>query len=171
MFDPVFLDDPNLKSTFAQNESCRSSLPPQLLFWPNFKFLYQILSSNRSKSSQIGSKSCIVLPCASTVLAHTATGDRRRRRVPTRVAHPGDPRSPSAALSSRRHGNLLLPSIPSPSSRSCCAELELDDAAHRAGQTSLPRFDPSHSELRNLTPHPLRTSLSSAAPKPGRIGL
>ena len=52
VFDHVFLPDQSLKSTFAQNKSCRSSLPLQFLFWPNFKFLYEILSFNRSKLSQ-----------------------------------------------------------------------------------------------------------------------
>ena len=37
MFDPILLDDPNIKLTFAQKQSCRSSLLLQLLFWPNFK--------------------------------------------------------------------------------------------------------------------------------------
>ena len=40
-FDHIFLLDPSHKSTFAQKQSCRSSLPLQLLFWPNFKFLYE----------------------------------------------------------------------------------------------------------------------------------
>ena len=39
-----------LKSIFAQNESCRFSFPLQLLFWPNFKFLYEKLSFNWSNS-------------------------------------------------------------------------------------------------------------------------
>ena len=52
-FDRVFLHDSMLKSTFAQNKSSRSSLPLQLLFWPTFRSLYEILSFNRSKSSQI----------------------------------------------------------------------------------------------------------------------
>ena len=52
VFDHIFLPDQSLKSTFAQNKSCRSSLPLQFLFWPNFKFLYEILSFNRSKLSQ-----------------------------------------------------------------------------------------------------------------------
>ena len=46
-----FLPNPQPESTFAQNQSCRSSLPLQLLFWPNFKFLCEVLSFGRSKSS------------------------------------------------------------------------------------------------------------------------
>ena len=42
VFDLVFLANPSLNSTFAQNKSCRSYLPLQLLFWSNFKFLYEI---------------------------------------------------------------------------------------------------------------------------------
>ena len=52
MFDRVFVPDPSFNSTFAQKQSCRISRPLQLLFWPNFKFLYQISSFGRSKSAQ-----------------------------------------------------------------------------------------------------------------------
>jgi hypothetical protein len=90
VFDRVFLSDLGLKSTFAQNESCRSSLPLQLLFWPNFKFLYQILRFGWSNVSQktVKIKHCVSL--YSTVLgAHTAT-DRRRLHA----SAVGDPRTP-----------------------------------------------------------------------------
>ena len=64
MFDPIFLIDQSLKSTFAQKQSCRFSLPLQLLFWPNFKFLYQILSFGRSNTGQNQSKCVTVCSCA-----------------------------------------------------------------------------------------------------------
>jgi len=51
VFDLVFVLDLSSKSTSAQNESCRSSFSLQLLFWPNFKFLYEKLSFNLSNSS------------------------------------------------------------------------------------------------------------------------
>jgi len=52
VFDLVFVLDLSSKSTFAQNESCRSSFSLQLLFWPNFKFLYENLSFNWSNSGK-----------------------------------------------------------------------------------------------------------------------
>ena len=52
MFDLVFLLDPSSKSTSAQNESCSSSFPLQLLFWSNSEFLYEIWSFSGSNSSQ-----------------------------------------------------------------------------------------------------------------------
>ena len=52
MFDLVFVLDLSSKSTSAQNESCSSSFPLQLLFWPNFKFLYENLSFNWSNSDR-----------------------------------------------------------------------------------------------------------------------
>ena len=52
VFDSVFVLDLSSKSTSAQNESCRSFNPLQLLFWPNFKLLYEIWSFSRSNWSQ-----------------------------------------------------------------------------------------------------------------------
>ena len=52
MFDLVFVLDPSLKSTSAQNESCRSFNPLQLLFWPNFMLPYEIWSFSGSNWSQ-----------------------------------------------------------------------------------------------------------------------
>ena len=83
MFIYIFLLDPSLKSTFAQKQSCRSSLPLQLLFWPNFKFLYEILSFIRSKSSPNQSNGFTVPPCGVTVspmpILRPTTGDDTRR--------------------------------------------------------------------------------------------
>jgi hypothetical protein len=53
MFDPILLDDPNIKLTFAQKQSCRSSLLLQLLFWPNFKLLCENFSFAGSKIESI----------------------------------------------------------------------------------------------------------------------
>src|SRR6185436_14280129 len=77
MFDLIFLPNPSSKSTFAQNKSCRFSLPLQLLFWPNFKFLYEVLSFNLSNASQKLIKPFTIVPLFVTVLvrdAHAATG-------------------------------------------------------------------------------------------------
>ena len=79
MFDRVFLPDPGLKSTFAQNKSCRPSIPLQLLFWPNFKFLYESLSFGWSNASKNRSK--FVEPhCSSPVLV-TVLARRPCRRL------------------------------------------------------------------------------------------
>ena len=113
MFDLVFLLDPSFKSSFAQNESCRSSLPLQLLFWPNFKFLYQNLSFGGSNSSQIHSNVHCVLQCfycdAQTPIPRPAT---RRRRHASAIAP--RPRRPSAALILARALEASHP-FPSPS--------------------------------------------------------
>ena len=90
MFDCVFLFDPSLKSIFAQNKSCSSSFGLQLLFWPNFKFLYQILRFGWSNASQNSVKTITVLllcctvrpptpiPATGTAPATTTHRDRRR---------------------------------------------------------------------------------------------
>src|SRR6185503_6950018 len=52
VFDLVFVLDLSSKSTSAQNESCRSFNPLQLLFWPNFMFPYEIWSFNWSNSGK-----------------------------------------------------------------------------------------------------------------------
>jgi len=94
MFDPIFLNDPNLKSTFAQKQSCRASLPLQLLFWPNFKLLYENLSFGWSNLGQNSLNVAVLFLCV-TILAdaHTATdtGDstrRVRRRTSPSARHP-----------------------------------------------------------------------------------
>ena len=54
-FDHVFLSNPRIKLTFVQYQSCRSFLPLQLLFWPNFKIQYEFwafFSENRVKPFQ-----------------------------------------------------------------------------------------------------------------------
>src|SRR6185312_13768413 len=53
VFDYVFLLDPSSKSIFAQKQSCRPSLPLQLLFWPNFKLLCENYSFGRSKIESV----------------------------------------------------------------------------------------------------------------------
>jgi len=108
VFDRVFLPDPGLESTFAQNKSCRSSLPLQLLFWPNFKSLYQILRFGWSNASQKWSKSNIVLPCAplfSAPIPRPTAGDSTRRPSVI-LAHRAD-----ASLSARdaHHLFILIP--------------------------------------------------------------
>ena len=93
MFVRVFLHDPSLKSTFAQNKRCRSFLPLQLLFWLNFKLPYEFLSFNRSNTSQNwsnGSLCCTALHCvaATPIPATVVVGE-----LPPRV---GD-RAPNLA--------------------------------------------------------------------------
>ena len=100
VFAHVFLLDPSLNSTFAQKQSCRSSLSLQLLFWPNFKFLYEILSFNKSKSCQNRLNVSLfspVLHCAHpdahtgdalTILAIRAAPSLSRARDPIRSSSP-----------------------------------------------------------------------------------
>ena len=77
VFEHIFLSNPSSKSTFVQQQSCGSSLPLQLLFWPNFMFLYENLSFEWSKLSKKSVKRITVDSLFVTVLgAHTAT-DRR----------------------------------------------------------------------------------------------
>ena len=111
-FEHVFLPNSSSKSTFAQNKSCRSSLPLQLLFWPNFKFLYEKLRSGWSNLGQNSFETSLFLFLFSLVHAHTATGDapvaprvghRSKRRLASKLRRsPRRPRSGSFAP-------LLLP--------------------------------------------------------------
>ena len=71
VFDPVFLLDSSLESTFAQNKSCRSYRPLQLLFWQNFIFQCKIWSFGRSNSAKNHS---ISINCDSPVFAQFTTG-------------------------------------------------------------------------------------------------
>ena len=84
-----FSPDQSIKSTFTQNKSCRSSLPLQLLFWPNFKFLYEKLRSGWSNLGQNSFEASMFLFLFSPVHAHTKTGE-----VPAtpRVSRCSDPR-------------------------------------------------------------------------------
>ena len=72
VFDLVFVLDLSFKSTSTQNESCRSSFPLQLLFWPNFMFPYQILSFRWSKSGQTRVQFIQWVHCSSPVLSYAA---------------------------------------------------------------------------------------------------
>ena len=62
VFDPIFLLDSSLESTFAQNKSCRSYRSLQLLFWQNFMFQCKIWSYGRSKLAKSHSNSVTVPP-------------------------------------------------------------------------------------------------------------
>ena len=104
--------DPSLKSIFAQNESCRSSFPLQLLFWPNFMFPYQILSFGWSKSDQNCSNAATVLHCVTvfaTVSRAAHTGDCGQRHLLHASAIA--PRCRSSSSLSRR-GAVSISSIP-----------------------------------------------------------
>ena len=117
VFDRVFLPNQSLKSTFAQNKSCRSSLPLQLLFWPNFKFQYEIWSFGRSNFGQINSNEFNSV----TVLSSDAV----RAPMPSTGNSAGDATCrPSANLARRARTPPLsareaypFPSPPSSSSR------------------------------------------------------
>ena len=116
MFDSIFLPNPSFKSTFAQNKSCRSSLPLQILFLLNFKFLYQSLSfgwSNTSKNQSkfieftvfpLYSPLCSPTPIPATVYA----GELLHASIISAIVALRAP-----PLSSRVHRKLLLPSFPS----------------------------------------------------------
>ena len=166
MFARVFLPDSGLESTFAQNKSCRFFLPLQLLFWPNFKLPYEILSSSRSKLRQKSVKRVYCAPLLSTVLgAHTAA-DRRR---PPRVARAGESRSPRTVLI-RSPGliHFLRPLLPP----RVHAEPSPSRARRRrpSGRMLPSRLDSARPEPRNLALHLHRPSLSPFVPFPGRIG-
>ena len=115
VFNLVFLANPSVKSTFAQKQSCSSSLPLQLLFWSNLKLLYENLSFGRSKSGQIWSNEFTVCSLCDAVRAR-----RPYRRldagelVHTSAIAPRPRRLSALPLSSRTPWKLLLPSVPFP---------------------------------------------------------
>ena len=90
MFNRVLLHDPSLKSTSAQNKSCTSYYPLQLLFWPNFKLLYEIWSFSGSNWSQNHSIESTVRAPAFSLFC------------PYRDRRPSTPASSSTRRSSRR---------------------------------------------------------------------
>ena len=171
MFALVFLPNPSFESIFAQKQICRSFLPLQLLFWPNFKFLYGILSFNWSMSGQISVKTITVLH-SSSLCRRPYRDDRRRLHashapaiLAIRAASP---------LSARELWRLLV-LISSPSSRPRQAKPEHERAATAAGadsdHPSPSRLDPVRPNLHRRTPHPRRPSPSPITPLPCRIGL
>jgi len=150
MLDLVFVFDLSSKSISAQNESCRSFLPLQLLFWPNFKFLYEILSfigSNRVKNR---SKSI-------TVLLPVLHCDRTR-------AHAGDRHTAGDLHVSRAPANLSLRTTPSLSAHEASSispplllprarvepSLSRATAGANFGRPSLPQLDSSRPDLPRL---------------------
>ena len=147
-FDHVFLSDPGLKSTFAENKSCRSFLSLQLLFWPNFKFLYEILifiGSNRVKNrSKPITVLLLVLHCARTRAhagdRHTA-GDLHATQH-RRSSHAANHCSPSPSSSSRARVKLSV-------SRAV--------AGVDSGRPSPSHLDSLRPEPHNFTPHLLRS--------------
>ena len=163
MFDPVFLSDPSFKSTFALKQSCRSSLPLQLLFWPNFMFPYENLGFGWSK---LGLKKFVKLHCSSHVSSLCAPCCDRPRVGPSQR---------STAERARAYP-VLVPSPFSPRLR------PLPQAhAEQAEQSPLPAAVPtiprrpapfSHApEQIRLASNLLRPISSSIEPLPGRIGL
>ena len=135
---PRFFPNPSFKSTFAQNESCRSSFPLQLLFWSNFKLPYKNLTFGRSTLGQNSFETSLFLFLFSPEHAHTATGDAP---ATPRVSRP----YPFPAL--------LLPRARAESSPS-------SPAAERpcAGLPSPPRCDSSRPRPPRFAPHLLHSS-------------
>ena len=117
MFDRVFVSDLSFEATFAQNKSCSSYRSLQLLFWPNFKFLYQISRFGLPKSAKNHS---ISVNWDSPVCAQCTAGPRRWRRHASAVAANLVPREPSYPLPMP----IPIRTIPSPSSSSRRAEAE-----------------------------------------------
>ena len=107
MFDRVFVSDPSFKSTFAKKQSCRSSLPLQLLFWPNFMFQCKIWSFGRSNFDQNHIKRVPLGYCVSSEVV--------RAPIPRPRVVAGDAtRRPSANLALRARAPVLIPTEPCP---------------------------------------------------------
>ena len=150
MFDPVFLSDSSFKSTFAQKQSCRSSLSLQLLFWPNFKLLYENLSFGRSRSESVLPKTRRFRVCKPEVPVLRPKTRRFRfwkpevsvllcsAPIPATVP-PATPRvtAPTSALPLKLSTTLHWPTPfwlrRSPSSRRERSQANPSAAAHRAG--------------------------------------
>ena len=170
MFDRVFVSDPSFNSTFAQNKSCSSYRSLQLLFWPNFKFLYQISRFGWSKSAKNHS---ISVNWDSPVCAQCTAGPRRWRRHASAVAANLVPREPSYPLPvpvpirtipfsnlPRVHAELSSSSVSSPASSGRPTPLFF-----------APLLDSPHPNPLRLTPHLQRLFPEPTDPLRGRIGL
>ena len=142
-FTLVFLLNPSFESLFAQKQSCRPSIPLQLLFWSNSKFPYEIWSFGRSNFDQNQFKRVQFGYDASPVLLIPR---RPRRRSPPRVA--------PTNLSHRAHAPVLIShEAVSVFSSSCSFVLEPC------------RAEPSRPPPA-ATPAILATPLQSFAPRP-----
>jgi hypothetical protein len=120
VFDLIFLRDPSFKSTFAQNKSCSSYRPLQLLFWPNFMFQCKIWSFGRSKSAKI-TQIRLLCPVWSVPRRPRRWGRHASRRRTSPIVHT----LPSLSAQSRAHFRLSFPFLapraeptnPSPAAR------------------------------------------------------
>ena len=124
-FEHVFLHNPSSESTFAQYQSCRSSCPLQLLFWPNFRFQYEIWSFGWSNFGQNQFKLVQLGYCALQLhrtRAHAVDRQQRRRRHASAVGEPRPPRSHARPYPLPPEPCPFSPSL-SPSSRAGRAEL------------------------------------------------
>ena len=168
MFVRVFLHEPSLISTFAQNKSCRSFLPLQLLFWPNFKLPCEFLSFNRSNASQNLVKWITMLHCFSLGRRDAPTGDCRRRRASS-TRRRSRPELGVGSCLSPPGVQLCSPSPSSSCSSSRRAKPSRAAVARRAGHPSPPasilRAPTSLASPRTSSTHP-RARLSRF---PGRI--
>ena len=124
VFDRVFLSNPSSKSTFAQNKSCRSYRPLQLLFWPNFMFQCKIWSFGWSKSAK--SHSISVNWDSPVLLSSTPANDVgvATRRTSANLAHRAlvpvlipSPRAVTVFPSLSPLSHSTEPSNPSPAAR------------------------------------------------------
>ena len=163
MFDLIFVLDPSSKSTSAQNESCRSSFSLQLLFWPNFKFLYEKLSFNWSNSSKNHLNEETVHLLCSTLCRPDAIPASGRRRATPCVGN----RAPTLFFTLHWPGSFRsVHPYPFPELlRRARARVA---AVRRAGHGSPSRLDSSHPKLRNLAPTSLRSipCLLESFPRP-----
>jgi len=164
VFNLVFVLDPSSKSTSAQNESCRSSFSLQLLFWPNFKFLYENLSFNWSNSSKNHLNEETVHLLCSTLCRPDAIPASGRRRTTPRVGN----RAPTPLFTLHWPGSFRsVHPYPFPELlRRARARVA---AVRRAGHGSPPRLDSLRPEPSSLAVHRLHSTPCPFEPNPGRI--
>ena len=172
MFDLVFVLDLSSKSTSAQNESYRSFNPLQLLFWPNFKLLYEIWSFSGSNWSQNHSNESTVRATAFSLFC-----PYRHRRLSTPASSSTRCSSRHSSASGRRPYPLAstgtfssLPAFSFLGARSSSSEQRRVRAVvvRRTGQGSPPRFDSSRSNPLHLAPKLVHPSTNATVPYPGR---
>jgi len=93
-FDLVFLLNPSFESIFAQKQSCRPSIPLQLLFWPNFMFPYEVWSFGWSNFAQNHFKRIQLVYCALDAVRARRRQQHRRRHA----SDVGEPRLPCSRV-------------------------------------------------------------------------
>ena len=170
-----------IKTTFIQYQCCRSFLPLLLLFWPNFKLLYEDLSFGRSRSESVLPKTRRFRVCKPEVPVLRPKTRRfrfRKPEVPVLLCSapiPATPRvtaptsAPPLKLSTTLHWPTPFWLRRSPSSRRERSQANPSAAAHRAGHpvaVSPPFFEPKPSPSHSTSP---RTSTAPSRARPSPI--